>query len=185
MALTPTLAFAQCPAGAELATGISVFERGGAVDTYTADGANVVESQYRFEPGEGARSLLARGIYLVMSQDVENNALVPGSRTTFTYPTSPANMPLPTPGGTWTAQVATLDSDGLITETHVMTFGDETQLTMGSCGYRMIPVEVRYGEDDGELLYYLPDLGFALLAGVGVGANREMYQFSDIRKATP
>lgn len=182
-ALVPTLAFAECPTGADLATGIRVIDSDGATDTYKTNGENMVESQYRFEPGEGARSLLAQGVYMVLAQDIENGEITAGTRSTFTYPLAPGQMPVPEAGGQWVADVVTLDSDGMSTTTHQMNFGAETQFAIGACSYRMIPIEVRYDEDDGELLYYLPELGFALLGGFGVGANRETYTYTKIEKA--
>lgn len=185
LALAPTLSYAQCPTGADLVTGIRVTEPDGSTDTYRRDSEHLVESQYRFEPGTGARSLLAKGIYMILAQDVEAGRIVPGARSTYTYPLPPDQMPLPEPGGSWTADVVTLDSEGLSSETHVITFGALTQITFGACSYRMIPIEVRYGEDDGELLHYLPDLGFALLGAYGVGANRESYTYNKIEKVAP
>ena len=185
LTLVPTLAFAECPTGADLTTGIRVTEPDGATDTYTRESAHLVESQYRFEPGEGARSLLAQGIYMVLAQDVEAGTIVPGTRSTYTYPLPPEQMPIPEPGGSWTADVVTLDSEGIARETHVMTFGALSRITFGPCSYGMIPIEIRYGEEDGELLHYLPELGFALLGAYGVGSNRETYVYSKIEKVTP
>lgn len=182
LAILPTLAFADCPTGADLATGIRVIDSDDASDTYTAQSEHLVESQYRYEPGDGARSILAQGIYMVLAQDIEDDRIVAGSRSTYTYPLTPGNMPTPEPGGVWTADVVTLDRDGISTTSHHMEFGAETQLAIGVCSYRMIPIEVRYDEDDGELLYYLPDLGFALLGGFGVGATRETYRYTRIEK---
>ena len=184
-AFLPTLAFAECPTGADLATGIRVIDADDASDTYKTYSEHMVESQYRYEPGEGARSLLAQGVYLVLAQDIENGEVAAGTRSTFTYPVQPGQMPMPEPGGQWVADVVLLDDKGLESTTHQMSFGQETQFALGACSYRMIPIEVLYAEDDGELLYYLPELGFALLGGIGVGADREVFVYTSIEKVVP
>jgi hypothetical protein len=108
------------------------------------------------------------------------------SRVTNSYPMKPVDMPLPKPGGAWNSAFATLEESGYIGKGVQSTeFGDLTRLTLGACGYDMIPVTIDYlSEGYREVVYYLPDLGIGLLAAtVNEGDALELTTFMSIQAA--
>ena len=64
-----------------------------------------------------------------------------------------------------------------------MRFGAQTSFTVGACTYVMIPVDVVYGKD-GELLYYLPELGFALVGAWGPSSERDYEVYTAIERVS-
>lgn len=170
----------QCPTKNELQKGITVTQTDGYKEIYSATADNIVTVLGYQDPAEKSQSLLSQGIYLVQTIDVTNDELVPSTRRTYTYPLSPGSMPVPKANGSWTAQVVVTSSDGIDTENHVMRFLDQTTMTFGACSYDMIPVEITYGEGEGETLLYLPELGFAVVGVWRSGGVDEVLSYAEI-----
>ena len=173
---------AACPTAADLDTGVRVHSPDGSVETFTRLNKDVIVSEFRFEPGEGSRSLLAQGIYLIQINDVYGDEIDTKARTTYTYTKLPGTLPVPTPGGAWNTRVVILDEDGLGTERQQISFGQAGTRTIGACSYDTVPITVVYPDDDySETLEYLPELGLAILTSAqDVGAEADVYSFERI-----
>lgn len=176
-----------CPTAADLDGGIRVFSPDGEVETFTRQSEHIVTAAFRFEQGEGSDSLLAQGIYLVQILDIEGGKIQSDTRLTYAFPLAAGTMPDPVPGSVWSTRATLLDSNGVTDEAQTYNFGAQTQLTIGACGYDMVPISVVYPENDDytETLYYLPELGFALLAGAqDKGEEPDVYVFERIEAVT-
>ena len=182
VAMLPTSLWAACPTGADLTLGIVIGYPDGATETFTQIQPNVVSAIYAAPDGFVSESLLSQGVYLVQTQEIVDGMRDPGTRMTYTYPLSPGAMPTPRPGGSWSANVVTMEGGSLDQTQHDMRFEAETTLAIGACSYRMVPIEVTY-DGDGELLHYLPELGIAPVGAWGVGADRDMTVYAKIQKA--
>ncbi len=158
-------AFAQCPTGADMHTGVRITDLDGVSETYRTDGADFVRGEWSDGSDSGSRFLLLKGLYVVEQFDTENGQVVAGTRTTHAYPLRPADAPLPVEGGRWDTEVITLDPEGSRTTRESHIFGPPTQITIGGCSYEMMPVIGVFHDDDGyeETLHYLPELGFSYL----------------------
>ena len=174
-----------CPTLDDLKTGIRITYADNFEETYKLSEANehIVTVEEIFDNTDVSHSLLAQGIYLVQSIQEENGALAPSTRITYTYPLSPGNMPVPQPNGSWNAKIAVLSNDGLTTETHQMRFLERTSLTVGACSYDMVPIRVTYGQGEGETLYYMPELGFAVIGVWTSNGEDDVYEFTSIEVA--
>ena len=163
-----TAAHAQssCPTAADLPDGIEVRNTFGASEGFYPHAPGVIRSEYRDGDGQGTQTLLGQGIYWLQNVAVENYESVASTRITYSYPLDPQDMPVPTPAGAWNTPVVSTETNGKITqETQSAVFGEMTRLTIGACGYDMIPVTLEFGPDPyQEVIHYLPDLGLGLLA---------------------
>ncbi|MDA0962094.1 MAG: hypothetical protein O2898_04145 [Proteobacteria bacterium] len=176
LALTAGAAQAACPGAGDLDTGIRMVGSDGSTDTYLREPGGLVRGIYSDGGSRGSKYLLMRGIYMVEIFDTENGSPVAGSRSTYAYPVTAETAPMPTPGGRWDTLVTILDRGELKSHTESFVFGDATRVTLGACGYDMLPITAIYHNEDGyqERLHYLPELGFAYLA-----ATQERGQAAD------
>ncbi|MEO0938032.1 MAG: hypothetical protein AAFY38_07745 [Pseudomonadota bacterium] len=185
LALAASPAWADCPAPGALEQGIAVTAADGTVETFKQIAPGRVENTTNVGEDEGSYYILAQGIYLRALTDMENGALKPASMTTYNYPLEDAQMPRPVAQGIWQVEVAILEGGNISTELHDIRFGAETRMTIGACGYNMIPVSIRV-EEDGETsfeetLYYLPELGFAIYGAYAEPEKEtELYTYKSI-----
>ena len=184
----PALALAQCPTGADLASGISFRLDDGAKETYKAEGSDRVVVTYVAEDGYQSRLVLGKGIYLLEFAEVADGAVDPDTRVTYSHSLTPEKMPIPQAQGRWVSEVAVLDAGTPASEIHNHKFGPNTQITIGECSYDMMPITVFYNDADRTIdhLEYMPSLGFAVLAGssyLGEDEEREeeFYTYFDIQ----
>lgn len=182
LTLCPIAALADCPTGENLNNGIRFQVIGGDNEVFRTHGTpGVVEAFYNASDGYTTRTLLGQGVYLLEVLDFENNEPVPDSRSTYGFPTTPAEMPLPKPFGGWAVKVGTLNSDGPGSEVQSYSFGDMTEYSFGACTYQMIPVHIRYEDDEAvDVLHYLPQLGLSYLAEVRSVDGTDVYSYYQI-----
>ncbi len=157
---------AQCPIASDLETGIRLVDKEGATETYQTFGDNHVRGVWSDNSGTLSKFVLLKGLYIVEQFDLEDGNARPDTRSTHSYPLNPEDAPIPVAGGRWDTKVVTMDNDGVESRVESYLFGTPTRVTIGGCGYDMIPVTGIYHGDDGyeETLHYLPELGFSYLS---------------------
>ncbi len=181
-------AYAQsaCPTVADLPGGIVVVDDQDATETFYPLTPGVIRSDYLDTDGTGSRTLLGQGVYLLQYLYLEGGAPQVNTRATTSYPMTPVDMPVPTPGGAWNTAFASVSETGRVSgEVLAAVFGDLSELTIGACSYDMIPVTIDY-QSDGyqELIYFLPQLGFGLFVGTrNVGEDFDLTTFLSIKAA--
>ncbi|MEM6618313.1 MAG: hypothetical protein AAF761_08990 [Pseudomonadota bacterium] len=183
--LAPAAVFAQaiCPAEEDLEKGIRFDVAGGEYETFQRTGDDIITSRYYFDAQSGLRSLLAKGMYLVETVDFEDGSLLTDTRTTYSYPLKPAEMPDVAAGLTWNTAAVTLGPDGLGQEAQTYSFGDERTIVIGACSFRMIPVTIRYpAQDSGDAgdvdtIHYLLDVGVGYLAAASGPDFNDTYDY--------
>ena len=186
-ATLPHMALAECPVADDLATGI-VFEVGDSdTETFLRQDDQLIYATYEDKDGIGSRVLLGQGVYLLELVDTETGNPLQGTRSTYSFPLLPGQMPQILPGSTWTVKVATLDTEGLGEEVQHYSFGTAAEASFGACTYDMIPIEILYMEDSDEPtidhLTYLPKLGISFLAATDYDGELERYFYHTIRRA--
>ena len=173
-----------CPTSADMGNGIRFYIAGGESETFRQLPNSVVEAHYQLGPGETIRTLLARGIYLLEVIEFEDGKALFDTRTTYAFPLDPANMPDAKPGSGWTTTVAKLDVGELGKEVQAYQFGQIVTQTYGACSYQMMPIEIRYPEEDDsqrrEVLHFLPELGFSYLAEYHDQDGSDVYTYTNI-----
>lgn len=180
--LLAPVAYADCPTRADLATGIRFEVATGEWEVFRQISDAIIQATYFYEPGEATQVLLGQGVYILQIIERENDALVPSSRQTFSYPLQPADMPDPSDGGGWNVDAAVLSDEGLSREIQIYEFGAPQQQVFGECAFQMIPITYRYrladtDSFDTDTLHYLPELGISYLAASqGVDFN-ETYEY--------
>jgi len=178
--LSATAASAQCPTADNLQTGIRFTLADGETETFRKKGAAIVEAVFEYKDPPASRVLLAQGVYLLELIDLENGMPQPGTRSTYSYPMTAAEMPLPQPGGHWSVTAAVLDMGDLRRDNQVYTFGTMTQATYGACSYDMLPITITYPGDESDpidLLHYLPGLGLSYLAESTYSGSTDRYDY--------
>lgn len=165
MAATPALA--DCPTGADLATGIRITETDGTVQVYQQAGPGVVQVDLTWPDGSRSRNLLARGTHVLQLADIENGSLLPDSIVNTAYPVGAADLPLPTPNGRWDVQTTVRGYGEIYREDQSQRWGPLAKFTIGACSYAVLDGKVTYTSDDDfvitEGIYYFTDLGIGLL----------------------
>jgi len=160
LSAAPAMAQQVCATRDDLAAGIVVTYANGGVDTFTADplAPGVVRWQGEYQGMNLGTTVLAQG-YIYLS------ALGPnGQEVTYDYGLLPADLPLPTPGGSWEGVATVTFAGQSSTERQIHAFGVEGSLTMGTCMWRLIPVTITWPESVEEL-YWFPELGISVRAG--------------------
>lgn len=182
----PAAAQDACPTIDDLAGGIRFETATGEIETFRRYSDDIVESYYAYSPDEGVRSMLVRGLYLVEVMEMADGKMLPGSRTTYSFPMAADALPQPEPGTTWSVTLARLDSAGLASEQQDYVFGPAQTRTYGGCAYQMIPVEIAYPDDpDPELrdiLHYLPELGLSYVAAFKDSNGSDTYDYIGIER---
>ena len=176
----PMALAAECPTRDTLATGIRFTLASGETETFRTTAEGLVESLFEGPEQPANRVLLGRGVYLLELIGVDSGIPDPDSRTTYSYPVKPAEMPLPEPGGRWSVTAAVLDMGELRSETQVYEFGPAATAGFGACSYEMIPVTITYPGDDSsntDLLHYFPALGLSYLAESKYDGNLDRYDY--------
>ncbi|MDX8347088.1 hypothetical protein SLH49_03730 [Cognatiyoonia sp. IB215446] len=182
--LFASTAIADCPTGADRATGIRATLSDGSVEEYRDLSPGLVELIARYEDGYTARNILGQGVYVVELSDLEDGQIVPTSRITSAYPMSAEKMPIPKPDTDWQVKVAMRDSDGFFQEEQTHRWGALTKVTYTDCTYDMIPGELTY-QGDGysyfEEIHYLPALGLGLLVSYATddGAPPDVFDYTE------
>lgn len=186
-ALCASPALADCPTGADLATGI-VFETDiGDTDVFTDAGGGVVQIDSVTPDGYGYRTLLAQGVHLLQLSDTEDGQIVSGSLVNTSYPGVPSDLPVPTPGSTWEVETMINSYGDIYAETQIQAWGDMIDFTVGDCTFDGIPGKIRY-ESDGysvnEGIMFLPALGMSLLLTYDDDEGpREEFNYTAVRAA--
>ena len=179
-----TASWAACPAAGALEQGISLTTSDGAVETFKTIGPGRVENITDVGESEGSYQILAQGIYLRSTTQMNDGQLDGSSMTTYNFPLEDAQMPVPVAGGIWNVEVAVFDGGEIFNEFHNIQFGQQTRYTVGACGYDMIPVVIRIGGEDDwfeETLYYLPELEIAIYGKFdAVDEPEEVYTYKSI-----
>lgn len=159
-------ALAECPEAGDLATGIRATMDDGSFEDYFDLSPGLVEMVGNYD-GYIARNLLGQGVYIIELVDLEDGNAIPDTRTTYSYPDNPAELPIPAPGSRWTVATAGRTVDGLFSENQSHVWGEMTRATYGSCSYDLLVGQFEY-KGDGysfkEEIHYLPALGIGLLA---------------------
>ncbi|WP_164726984.1 hypothetical protein [Shimia sediminis] len=156
---------AECPTRADMEGGVMLRNAGGETETFKTGPNGFVRGIYDDGQGYGAHYLLMGGVYVVEVFDTEDGEVVQGTRSTFAYPVKPSEVGPPTPGGRWDVKTLVNDQGDIHPgkESHI--YGPNTEITIGTCSYDMIPILSIYHTLDGyeERLNYLPEFGFAYL----------------------
>ena len=108
---------------------------------------------------------VAHGTHMLRFADVFDGAPEYATQTRYDYGMPIAEMPVPVPGGRWQVDVEVSGPDGVRPEPQRQAYGAETEVAIGGCRYRMIPVLIAYDTDDQyvEEVHFLPDLGLGYL----------------------
>ena len=188
LSLAAGAAQADCPGPGDLATGIRLLGNDGTSDTYRQHAEHLVQGVFSDGGSSGTVYMLMQGIYAIEVFQTENGTPVAGTRQTYSYPLGPGEVPMPQPGGRWDTIALILEEGAEVRrQAESFVFGDATRVTLGACGYDMIPITAIYHDDDGyqERLHYLPELGFAYLASSQVrGQQPEPVVYFGIEKVT-
>jgi hypothetical protein len=181
--LAPTLAIADCPTGDDLETGIKFQIEGGATETFQRLENGTTQANYRDGESEETRVLLAKGVYLLEYTPVIDGVASYGERTGYSYDMTPDEMPNPKPGITWNTKASLIESGLFTSEIQSYEFGQLTELTLGSCTYDMMTIDISL-DNDGEItletLHYLPELAIAYLAETTFNGETDTYVYFDI-----
>jgi hypothetical protein len=172
-----------CPGGDALEHGIRFEIAGGETETFRRHGPHVVAATYAIAGGPVSQVLLAQGLYMIEAVDIQDGALVPPSRTTYTFEVEPGRMPRPVAGAVWHTRVTVSEGGDPMVEPQRYSYGAETQVSFGPCTYVMTPVEIRYpqaAEDTVEFIHYLPELGLSYLARTTWERGEERYHYLGI-----
>lgn len=163
--LLPTFGLAECPTGDDLNTGIWVYATDNSAEFYQAGDNNVVSILTYFDGDDQAalETLLVHGLYVMSYADLEDGNIIRGSQSNYVYPDAYEALPLPTPGGSWSSEIAIFEGGAIESDKEDMIFGQMTEMTIGDCTYDMFTVLSRYQDAEPETLFYLPDLGLSLL----------------------
>lgn len=164
--LTATPMLADCPTGADLATGIRVTETDGTTHVYTGLNNGIAQVDITYTDGAQSRNLLAQGTHVLRLAEVENGAIVVSSISATTYPLPATDLPIPTAGSVWTVDTTVLSLDETYAETQSQRWGDTFELTIGSCIYDAIGGALVYSTELSsftEGVYFIEDLGIGLL----------------------
>ena len=166
LSVIPVTAFADCPTVSDLETGIRFTIEGNETETFRTTAPGVVTSIYTFGDGADLRVLLGQGVYLLELIDIENGKPLPDTRTTYSYPERPADLPAPQPDATWQTTAAVFENGTLRSETQSYTSGTPTRVSFGPCSYDMFPIEILYSGDQTstDTLHYLPEFRISYLA---------------------
>lgn len=186
LVLFPLAAGAQdCPTAADLDTGIRFTLTDGETEEFRRhEDGRIGAVFYRY--GEPVTLvMLHRGLYLSEVTDIEDFTLLTDGRTTYTHLLAADDLPPPLPGAQFDSDVTVTGPDGTLRETHSHEFGQVTRLRLGDCGYRMMPVTVRYLPDpqgETDLLHWLPDLGVSLLVESRGDGGVDAYRYVGIER---
>ncbi|MEM7440767.1 MAG: hypothetical protein AAF393_14295 [Pseudomonadota bacterium] len=184
--LTTSTGWANCPTKEDMKSGIRFDVDENEYEIFRTVSNHVIEAKFHLEDGTIFRNLLGQGIYLLEVVDIENDSPVPSSRSTYTFPLAPVDLPLPTPGATWKTGVAILAPDGFDAEEQIYTFGEWTETNFGACTYKSMPISITYATQEEDLgtkdtLNWLPDLGISYLMATHDGSETTTYTYKSLR----
>ncbi|WP_292023180.1 hypothetical protein [Maritimibacter sp. UBA3975] len=181
LVLLATPAVAACPVPADMdGAGVRFTAETGDVETFTRSADGVTQSTVESRSKPMVRAELAKGLYLTRIYDVVDGGSA--NEVSYSYPTALGNLPEPFAQGALTLTVEGTDDQGKFKSTETYTFGAASGLTIGTCAFEMIPVELTYaGTDQWDLFHYLPEYGLSYLAATFAadGAKTD-YSFNDV-----
>ena len=182
----PALAQTGCPTAADRDRGIRLDFSTGGSEVYRPAAAGVVTVNGVDNDGGGYRFELAHGAMLLVYEDVIDGAPDPSTRARYDYGLTPAQMPVPVPGGTWASDVTVTAGTEVYDEAQSMIWGKRQTVTIGDCAYQGFDVRISYDTASNyvENLMYLPDLGFGYLVWKeSDGSPRDLLSVTSIRVA--
>lgn len=159
-------ALAECPTGADMDTGVRIYESNGTQSIMRDLGDGVVTLDGVLSDGRGFRTLLGRGAHVLVISDTENDVNIPGSVLTNTYEMAPADMPLPDPFAKITFQTEVDAYGNEFSETQTQAWGGVFDFAIGDCTYQALPGKIVYTNGTrtiNESVTYIIDLGFVFL----------------------
>ncbi len=170
LALAASPAFSQCLTSADLAQGITVtFQSGDHTTTRSMpDGSLQVDESYA-NGNPTIRFTAWKGVYFTEEFELgADGAPVPGTRLVIEFPVTPAKLPVPAAGGSWSGNTTNVFSDGYRRpEATTITFAAGAPITLSGCTYDTVASTLRYdwGQEGGLTLHYLylPQVGLAIL----------------------
>ncbi len=160
--LTPATGSAACVTAADLAQGIRVDKDTGSFEIYRTLRPGVVGLTIWYDDQTGSEVELAKGLYSLGFTDFFAGEADPETRTTFTYPMAPDDMPLPVAEGGWQTNSSVAQPAGRYEKTLSASWGQLGNISINGCTYAAISGSLRYiseGYSTEEGLIYLPDLG--------------------------
>ena len=166
--LLPTPALG-CPTATNLWTGVVLTLDDGITTFFHAESDDVVVAIQK-SPAFATTTTLARGIYDMESRITGANVIGADTRSRITVPTG--GLPLPSPGLPTTLD-AELDSSmgASFQQKRAYTWGEPASIAIGNCEYLGLPGRVEESRDELDTiseLFYLPDLGVAILTAYAV-----------------
>ena len=175
---------AACPTADDMTRGIKFTSASGEYEAFHSVGADMVEGMFGLDSHQGSRTMLARGLYLVEVVAIENGKADPATRSTYSFPLPPSEMPLPVPDGGWSVTVATFADGRIGSEKQIYSFGQLTRQTYQACSYDMMPITIRYPDENDpqrrDVLHYLPELGISYLAEFHDRDASDIYDYISI-----
>ncbi len=174
---------AECPVAADLEAGIRFDVDEGDSEVFRSLRPGVVEAIYSHADGGATRTLLGQGVYLLELVEMAGKEPDPSTRMTYAFPQNAEDLPRPVPGSTAQFELLRNENGSLEREVQSYDFGPQARATFGACTYDMIPIEIRYSEDDSntvDLLHYLPELGIAYFAGSTYDGTTDRYSYHRI-----
>jgi hypothetical protein len=162
---TTVLAQSVCPVADDLRSGIHLDFADGTTETYrliseaivSVDGYEGTEPYFRLD--------LAYGTHLLSYLAVVDGRPDEASRQTYDYGVTAAELPVPTDGGRFTAQVTVTASDGPRREDQLQAYVGVDPMTIAGCTYQAMDLIIAYDTEDNymESIRYFPELGFGYL----------------------
>lgn len=187
-ACLPALAVAQtlpgCPAATALESGIRIELSDGTAEIYRRAGPGRVSIEVREDGATFQRMMTAHGVHLTRFEEIQGQQPVAASLQTYDYGVPAAELPMPSAGGRWQADVEVTSPQGTRDEGQLQAYGPETTVTIAECSYAAFSVLIAYDTEDNYLeeLTYLPELGFGYLVW-SQSTNDELQRRSALRIA--
>ncbi|SLN40619.1 hypothetical protein [Pseudooctadecabacter jejudonensis] len=185
--LAATPAWATCPTGADLATGITFTSDAGDRDTFTSIGNGVVQIDGVATDGFTYRTLLGQGVHVLQLSDTENGQPISDSVVSTSYPMAARDLPIPTAQSRWDVDTIINGYGDIYAEAQSQTWGQPITFRVGDCAFDALPGKIRY-ESDGftvnEEVIYLPELSMSLLISYeDDGAPKDTWTYIDVEVA--
>ena len=154
-----------CATAADLARGVTLDFDDATSEVYRAAGPGIQTVEGRDDAGAYYGLRIAQGTHLLEYFDIVDGQPDAGSRQEYDYGTAPADLPVPTPGGRFSAEVTVAASDGVRTEAQTQAYVAGEPLAVGGCTYDTVQAVIAYDTTDNyiESVSYLPELGIGYL----------------------
>jgi len=176
----PAVLHAECPTGADLASGIAFTGLDGDREVFTDLGDGIVSASYLYPNGFRTEALLAQGAFLIELLDLVGSD--GETRTKYSFPLEIKEIQPPEPGESWDVTVSVSDGDHNVFERQIYSFGSIEQHSYGGCTYDVIPFTAEYSTlpEVVETYHFLPALGLSYLYSYVDPVGEATYPYTKI-----